>query len=506
MNLQDILPKMSKLYLGRTLDSFLKDVKLSDEEEMREVIIKNIEEFQNKERVKRNLDFLEEKRDISLLNEMILMSLMENEGYLLKESELLSNVEELENQIITESKDEDYIKNAIPEDTYRIYSSVLTTAWKKDETLNAHEVNILTVLRQELGLTKRDHYLIESQVGRFPQKGNKLHSHRQIENSLKNLQTRGLILRFKSDEVYYIIPSEIARILRYELGGELRNETYEQLLNDFSKVQLKQVLTTINLNSSGTKEVLIQRILKHNLLPSAVLDTLGNNDLKDILRALEGARVSGTKAERISNIIDYYENLSSKVISDPTDNRSLYYDYIEDLAARNYKPLRVNKVIDKDLDTEKYFEEATRYIFEEKLGLPLVEMPGSKHSDGKIKFSSKESLLWDNKSIEEPYTFPNDHFDQFLGYIRANDNRVSLFLVVTSKISHESVSQAQRLKAFTETDTDIAMISAENLKFIAENWKDYSNKKEPTFSLQVFNLTGELTRNILVDRMNWAIE
>ncbi|PYZ94881.1 hypothetical protein CR194_04980 [Salipaludibacillus keqinensis] len=506
MKLQDIIPKMSKMYLSRTLDSFLKDVKMTDEEEMREVIIKNIEEFQNKDRVKRNLNFLEEKRDISLLNEMILMSLMENEGYLLKESELLKNVEELENQIITESKDEEYLKNTIPEDYYRIYSSVLATAWKKDETLNSHEVNILTVLRQELNLTKRDHYLIESHIGRFPQKGNKLHSHRQIENSLKNLQSRGLILRFKSDEVYYIIPSEIARILRYELGGELRNETYEQLLNDFSKVQLKHILNSLNINSSGTKETLIQRILKHNILPSIVLDTLANNDLKDFLRNLDGARVSGTKNEKISNIIDYYENLSSKVISDPTDNRSLYYDYIEDLAARNYKPLRVNKVIEKDLDTEKYFEEATRYIFETKLGLPLVEMPGSKHCDGKIKFNTKESLLWDNKSIEGTYSFPNDHFEQFLGYIRANDNRVTLFLIITSKISPESISQAQRLKAFTETDTDIALISAENLKFIAENWKGYSNKKDPKFSLQVFNLTGELTRNTIVDRMNWAIE
>src|SRR5699024_621409 len=88
MCLQAILPKMSKLYLSRIVDSFLKDVHMESEEEMMEVILKNVDEFQNKERVKSYLDFRDEPRDVTLLNEMILMSLMEKEGYLLSEAEL----------------------------------------------------------------------------------------------------------------------------------------------------------------------------------------------------------------------------------------------------------------------------------------------------------------------------------------------------------------------------------------------------------------------------------
>src|SRR5690625_5998042 len=79
MFLEDILPKMSKLYLGRIVDSFLKDVHMESEEEMRAVILKNIDEFQNKERVKKVLNFHDETRDISLLNEMVLMSLRSEE-------------------------------------------------------------------------------------------------------------------------------------------------------------------------------------------------------------------------------------------------------------------------------------------------------------------------------------------------------------------------------------------------------------------------------------------
>src|SRR5699024_1585730 len=292
MYLQDILPKMSKLYLGRTVDSFLKDVHMDTEEEMREVILRNVEEFQNKERVKKYLDFSDEQRDIILLNEMILMSLMEKEGYLLNESELYHEVNEIQQEIIKQSSDELYMEKIIPDNIKRIYKSVLSEAWKKDDSLNAHEINILNVLKDELELSKRDHYLLESQIGRFPQKGNKPHTHQQISRSLINLQSRGLILRFREDTTYFIIPEDIARILRYEMGGELRKEVYETLLSDLSVVQLKEILSNLDFNVSGVKEKLVQRIIQHNILPSTALKTFSSVELTEILRGLEGTKVS----------------------------------------------------------------------------------------------------------------------------------------------------------------------------------------------------------------------
>lgn len=505
MNLQDVLPKMTKLYLSRIVDSFLKDVRLDNEEDMREVILKNIEEFQNSERVKRNLNFLEADRDLALVNEMVLMVLMENEGYLLTENDLLTNIEDIEKQIIEESLDTEFIKTSINEDALRIYTSVLLTAWNKDDSLNSHEINILNVLRKELNLSKRDHYLIESLNNRFPQKGNKLHNIKQIDRSLKDLQARGIVLRFKTDNVYYIIPKEIARVVRYELGSELRKDTYAQLLNDLNVGQLKNILSQLGLNISGTKKSLIDRIIKHNILPTKALSSLGNNELKEILRVLDGAKISGTKEERIKNIIDYYENFTSSTDSDPTDSRSRYYDFYEDLASRNYKPLRVNKIINKDLEIEKGFEEATQYLMEKKLGIEVIHMRGSKHADGKLLYNQKEVILWDNKSVEEPYNFPDSHFDQFLGYIRSEEMRVTLFLIITSDYTSEAVSKAQKLKAFSDEDTDVAIISASDLKYVAEEWRNFSELKEPKFNLQLFNLTGDLSRNVLTNRMEWVI-
>lgn len=506
MYLQDILPKMSKMYLGRTVDSFLKDVHMETEEEMREVILKNIDEFQNKERVKSYLDFSREARDLALLNELILMALMEKEGYLLTEANLYKEVEDMEKAILKQSQDDNYMNRFIPQDVSRIYSAVLDEAWKKDESLNEHEINILNVLRRELDLTIRDHYLLESRIGRFPQKNNVLHTHQQISRSLINLQTRGLILRFRDDASYYIIPKDIARVMRYEMGGELRNEVYETLLNDLSVTQLREILQHLDFNVSGVKEIVIARILEHNILPSTALKVFGTKELSDILRKLEGARVSGTKKEKIQNIIDYYEMLSSPTSSDPTDDRSRLFDFYEELAARDYKTLRVNKVIDKDVEIDNYFEEATRYIFERKFGINVLAMEGTRRADGKLQFSKQEVVLWDNKSTEEAYHFPENHFNQFLRYIRAEKVRVTLFLIIVQDYTKEAVAQAQKLKAFSEEDTDIALIKAADLKYVADHWQEFSDQKQPAFSLQVFNMTGELTRSMLLSRMEWALK
>lgn len=59
--------------------------------------------------------------------------------------------------------------------------------------------------------------------------------------------------------------------------------------------------------------------------------------------------------------------------------------------------------------------------------------------------------------------------------------------------------------AYFEEDTDVALIKATDLKFLAEEWKNYSTQKEPQFNLQIINMTGELTRTQLMNRMSWTL-
>ena len=57
-----------------------------------------------------------------------------------------------------------------------------------------------------------------------------------------------------------------------------------------------------------------------------------------------------------------------------------------------------------------------------------------------------------------------------------------------------------KLKHDSGTDTDIAIISAEDLKWLAENWPKHASKGK--FSLEIFNMTGLLNRNALEERLS----
>lgn len=56
-----------------------------------------------------------------------------------------------------------------------------------------------------------------------------------------------------------------------------------------------------------------------------------------------------------------------------------------------------------------------------------------------------------------------------------------------------------RLKVESGTDTDVALITAEDLVWTAENWS--SRSSEDSFNLDVLNMTGILSRQVLEQRM-----
>ena len=157
-------------------------------------------------------------------------------------------------------------------------------------------------------------------------------------------------------------------------------------------------------------------------------------------------------------------------------------------------------MIKKDRNMEDAFEEGTRYLFTEKLGLELIHMPGSDHPDGCFQMRpGGDLLMWDNKSKESVYSFPNSHVRQFKRYIRDSDRRVSCFLVIVPEIDAAAATVAARLKVESRTDTDVALITAEDLLWLAEEWP--GRKSHKPFDPEVFNITGLLDRRTLERRM-----
>jgi len=260
------------------------------------------------------------------------------------------------------------------------------------------------------------------------------------------------------------------------------------------------------LNLSGTKDELIERIIRAGVKPSEALEYLTSNELSEICSKIPSLNVSGTKNEKIQRLIDYYSKL---VIKEYTEEKTgqKYYEYLEQLAERDLDNLLGNNII-KDYDQiDSAFEEGTKFLFTETLNHALLEFNGNEHADGGVYFQNDSSLLlWDNKSKKDgnPYQFPDNHLRQFRRYIRneaGKGKRVNCFLIITAEIDPSAERNAVKLKAESGVDTDVALITAENLKLVAESWTKYSNRE--SFNLHVFNTTGILNWESLRERMKW---
>ena len=499
MKIADCLPKMSKMYLKRTIDSILKDdITKGNEERLREQISQNEEELFSEERIRKVLDLESYTRSSRILTEIILKTLLTMPEKACADNELYESVKEFEQSVIEEAQTEYALRFSDPK-SIEIYQTVLDVALD-DDHVSTDEFRMLERLRIKLGITRREHRLLEAKLGKFPQPDNQIHDKKSFFEVVKYLTSIGLLLHCNQAEKkdLLVLPDEIAPPVKSILGFEMKPEA-EQLLHEaLSTEQLRIALKSINLPLSGSKQERSQRLFAAGCKPSEILDSLKSEDLTNLCRKLQIA-VSGSKSDRVQRIIKYFDSLTVKEVEDSEDPRAVWYEYLEELANRDADNLRSQNLIRRDRDMELPFEEGTRYLFEEKLGCPLIEMTGNEHADGGVTFPNGELLLWDNKGKESVYEFPKSHFDQFRKYIRESTKRVNVFLVVAPQIGSNAKITAMKLKNACETDTDVALITAEDLKWVAENWQKISKTEE--FSLQVFNMTGILDRRTLKERM-----
>ena len=175
--------------------------------------------------------------------------------------------------------------------------------------------------------------------------------------------------------------------------------------------------------------------------------------------------VSGNKSELISRIISFYDNLIEQTDVEG-DQRQIWYENYQRFASRDLSYLRSQQLIDKDLDCEARFEEATDFLFEKKLNHKPLKLIGSAHADGVLSFRDKV-IIWDNKSKETDVHL-KDHLKQFEGYIRSSERPVAGFWVVGPDFTIESQSLAMQFTV--DVGVTITLIRASDLKEIADRW------------------------------------
>ena len=285
-----------------------------------------------------------------------------------------------------------------------IYQAVLQAAWDTNG-VDSSEYYLLEVLRNKLDITRRDHRVIELELGHLPGAQGATHSVGEIEQAVVYLIKHGLVLRLQMPEggtKTYCIPEEIGDAVREIMGIELIAPAYANLLAKLPVTALRAALEASGQPFSGTREFLIDRLVDGYVSPRVVLRTLTDEQLAALLKTLSTVRQDGSREIRVRNIVKYYDRLEFATNDSTTAARpgELYLQYYVDLAWRHQDVLRAASIITKDLHIERRFEEATTALFTDYLGHPVERMEGSNHPDGRINLAdARRVLIWDCKVV-----------------------------------------------------------------------------------------------------------
>jgi hypothetical protein len=236
----------------------------------------------------------------------------------------------------------------------------------------------------------------------------------------------------------------------------------------------------------GNKAELIERVVNSDIRPSEVLNDLDRSKLSDMCR-LVGIKTSGTKSELIERLIEFYDDLTFEERA-TQDAREEWYSNYELLATRSYSDLRAKKLISKDLEIEHQFEQATDFLFEMMLNVPIDVRRQVTKCDGRIPLENNQCILWDCKCAEGPVNLQDhleDQFDAYLRKERENGHDPLAFLVIAPSFTPQSIKLAHQYKA--RTNWDVALVTAEALKHLAEQWSTASPGKP--FPVRLFNRT-----------------
>ena len=388
-----------------------------------------------------------------------------------------------------------------------IYNFVLEVAWDNQSNVSTDEANLLRNLRRRLRINEWDHRVLEAKLGKYPKPWNEVHSRTDINQARRSLQSHGLLFPFRQEDGtdVDVIPQEIAQVIREYEGVEIRTEAYLELFAFWKfrrKSHLRDILEQAGVPFSQYDVVdkMVERVV-YNIPPSRAIASasprfgLTSEELTAWCRQF-GVSTAGPVEERVAKVITHFDQIPPRVSVDG-DEREMWYRCFESLAIRDYDSLRAQHVIDKDLEIESMFEEATRYLFHEKLNHSPLKQAGSAHADGLLSLRDNY-LMWDNKSKEPPgEVHLKDHITQFNGYMESTDKVVPVFLVIGPGFTPDSEVEAIRYHS-KHFNRNIVLISAKELKDLAEEWSAPKNpKRDEPFPLELLSTSGRYDRKKL---------
>lgn len=503
MKFHDVVPNISTLNDKKRIASqYVIDHRNLSEEDLDAALLKSAPQYYNEDNVRRSLNELmfDQDRSIRILHQLMLKTIMLNQDdFQMPQKELDQTVIDLEQEIVNQSNKELQFKNEEKNRNLSLFQFVLEVSWDRNDDISPDEKNLIERLRSRLRITDHEYQLIEAKLGRFPKDQNVIHTRDEIKTCRHHLHSQGLLLclRDSSKVDYDVIPDELAQTLRKIWGIELKEHGYRALLED-KRVRYKQYLKDIlekadvDYDKYATVDDLQELVINH-VKPSNLLggfsprDGLDSSVLAEWCRELSLSS-SGQKNELINRIIGYHDELKRMAYTGnhEADEQELLLSHFKELASRDLNELRKQKIIAKDIDCERRFEEATYYVFEKYLGHKPLQLTGTEHPDGMLAYKDK-LIMWDNKSKESPVNL-KDHIRQFDRYISGSQKPVAGFVVVADSFTPESSKEAMKYKI--DNDIPIALLSATDLREVAT---DYQRKNdEDPFPLANFLQAGPI--------------
>ncbi|MEE0640563.1 MAG: hypothetical protein UCH90_03065 [Acutalibacteraceae bacterium] len=355
--------------LKRLANEYVIDYKRLSYDELKAAMIKTAPQYYNQENVYNTIKSLKlhEDESVRTLLEIIIREVLLNEdNFSLCQKDLEDEVILYEQSILDRENEEEEL---FEKENIKLLSYVIDAAWENNLAISADEQNLIYKLKKKLQILDDEYELIQAHRGIFPKHGNVLHTRDEIGAVRKLLQQRGIlfVVRDSQGTDYDILPEEIADVIRTYYNVDIKKFSYEKLLESKyvkKKAYLIDILqkASVELGKNETIESLSYKVMRHikahNLIGGfTARDGLNGTDLVKWCNDI-GVSCRGSKNELIDRIVAYYDDIQKIEVTED-DERALYYEFYEDLASRNLDKLRKQGIIDKDLECEHKFEEAT---------------------------------------------------------------------------------------------------------------------------------------------------
>jgi hypothetical protein len=504
MKIADVLPQLTIQPLRRFAAAWDVRVIPSDKRDVFEqAILGEVNRIGSENAVRERLGAFERELDYSrrLNAEMLLRQLIDEPGYVIGDaSDLIERVVTADAAFFEYARSTTSTRH-LDRRTVDIYQAVLDAAWEggeKGKEVSFEEYQLIRRLQRKLNLNRRDHRVLEIQLREHvtpivPQ---------EAEQGLRDLNSYGFVFQFKDQgHTQVVLPEEIALHLRTVYGVSLQSGAYRNLAAKLPGAVIRKTLEDAQQPAvSKGKEFLIERLIDGDVPPSTLLDHLGDEDLDSLLMNLD-QKPPTLRAVKIRHLILHFDRLGLKRVEvDSGEPDRKYYRYLVELASRQYDVLHAANIIQRDQNVDRAFERGVRYAFSSVLGHPPIQFTGSAHADGGVGAKRGRMVLWDCKSAVGPYALTEAKCAQFLQYVRKEDpNVVCPFLVFSGSFTSDSAAAALALKATCPRGTEIALMTAADLKWLAEKWSnEYSGKILP---LDVLAHSGFLNTEVLELRL-----